>query len=308
MEYLLQFDIGHDDEHWVWETFQEERQNLYKKIMQQFPTYKSRVHAVWLEFLNADPTISSFLIEFAKSNQYVYSIGSKPVYSQDEIRKAQFVPFLIEGKYDVGHDKNDVHLNDYKKVICDKCGRVDYGEVPNPYYIDKKAMGTYRDIYKAGLGVIIFSEKAFRILWEDINDYVICGDALVEKNGQILEDAKRKYYWIRPKYKVGSYYNSVVEEVCEVCKKPTIVRKEFINDSFLMNVEMISSYNNVDAPVVLAGNWFGNITSSPYGISHDIFISGWLHEKIKNLKLKGHVEADCLIHSTEEFDTTNCKY
>ena len=163
-------------------------------------------------------------------------------------------------------------------------------------------MGTYRDMYDGGLGVIILSEKAFKALYDDINDYVISGKALVEKNGQILKDSKRRYYWVRPKFQIGPDYNSIVKKVCEECHQAIEVRKEFYKEGFLMNVEMATSYNSVDAPIALSGNWYGDISRSPYGVSQDTFISGWLHEKICGLNLKGHVEAENIIHSAEEFD------
>lgn len=303
MKYTLQFDIGYDDEHWDEETFEDRRQVLRKEIMQQFSSFESKItDCEWIEFSDATPKLAKLLKEFGTSSQYTFFMGSGPSYTQEEIRNARFVPLFAEGKYEVGHDTNYVHLNEYKTIVCNKCGRVDYDDVPDPFYIDKKAMGTYRDIYTAGLGVLIFSEKACNALWEDIKDYVIHGKALVEKNGRIMDDTKRKYFWIRPKYQLGPYHNLEIKKSCEACHKPIEIRKEFYKKGFLMNVEMVTSYNNVNAPIALAGNWFGEITRSAYGIGYNIFVSGWLHEKIKNLKLKGHVEADYLIHSAEEFD------
>jgi len=304
MKYTLQFDIGYDEKHWNKDTFSEDRLIFYKKIMQQYSSYKSKLSdCEWIEFTNATPELAASLKEFGTSNQYTFLMGSGPDYTQEEIRTARFVPFFIEGKYNVGHDTNYIHLNDYKTILCDQCGRIDDHSVPDPYYIDKKAMGTYRDIYKANLGLLIFSERAMKLLWKDIKDFVIRGKVLVEKNGQILDDSKRKYYWIRPKFQIGPYCNSVVKKSCEACKQPTEIRMDFYKAGFLMNVHMVSSYNNIEAPIALVGNWCGEITEgSPYGRHQDVFISGWLHEKIRNLKLKGHVEADYIIHSVEEFD------
>ncbi len=300
MKYLLQLDIGCDENRWTWDEFYAERDKFYNSLIKNFPSHEGRIEDFWVKFLIGTPDLAESLIKIAEDNSYIYSIGVFINYTAKEIREARFVPFLVDSN-DVDCNVDAEPLNEYRVRLCDTCGRVDDSKVPNPLYIDKKVMKRYEDIYNGSL-VKILSFKAFELLREDIEKWIDFGNVrIIDKNGKIT-GSKHEYVWIWPKIQIGPFVSAEISKKCIKCRRPTQIYKKRQKDIFLENKEIVKTFTDTKAPIVRSGNWFGQITNEyPYHKRlYEYFISGELHEKIRKMNLKGFVEADNVIHAADE--------
>ncbi len=299
MKYRLGFDIGYDPQHWDLNSFERDRQEVYEQLLRCFKSKHGQISDARLKFPDADSELAQGLIDFAEKRGYLYSIGTFVKYTREEIKSASFVPLWTDcGPLDSNRD--GIPLNEYKAVLCKSCGRCDDSQVPNPYRINKKVLKKPPDIFRASNGVIVLSEKTFESLYDEIKQWVSFGEVVVFNNEQVVP-CSVKYKRIRPNKKVGMFTSARVQQRCNECGQPTEIRKVHSEDIFEMNKEVVESFNNVSAPIALAGNWFGEIKPGKACDNNwEVFISGALHEKIRKLKLKGFVKADCIIHAADE--------
>ncbi len=299
MRYKLQFYIGYDEEHWNLETFSADRVRFFQKVLSKMKLHNGVIMDARIEFPNGSRPLARMLADIAESEHLQYDIAVGPTYSADEIREARFVPFLQAGE-EVDCDREWHELNKYARVLCNECGTPDDGAMPRLYRLDSQKMRKRPRMFSGSNGIIILSSSAFEALESDIGPWVSSGPAAVVEGGRIVRD-KKEYVWIRPKCEVGWYVDAKVIQQCHICGRPTEIRKVRSEDMFEMNKEIVTSFMGVSAPIVLAGNWFGEIRSGVhFSRCRDVLISGWLHEKIKRMKLKGFVEADYIVHAADE--------
>ena len=123
---------------------------------------------------------------------------------------------------------------------------------------------------------------------------------IADKNQKPVE-SDYEYIWIRPRFEVGPFVNLITDHICIECKQPTQIRSDYSGDIFDKEKWIVESFKNTEAPIVLAGNWFGEINSKrTCNQTRYVFISADLHEKIRKLKLKGFLKADRIIHSADD--------
>ena len=306
MKCLLRLSIGRDESRWSWDEFYAEEANFYQTVVNCFATHKGKVEDWYVEFREGTPELAATLKQLCESKGYNYDIGVAPKYTSTDIKKASFVPLFTECAW-LDSDRDDVPLNKYEAVICEVCGRCDESQVPNPYRINKKVLKKPPDIFRASNGIVVLSERAFELLWDDVKQWVQSGEVVIWDKGQVVP-CTVKYKWFRPTSKVGMFTDARVLQRCDKCGLPTEIREvRSEDDIFEVNKEIVESFQNVSAPIALAGNWFGEIEPGKACNNHwEVFISGALHEKIRKLKLKGFVKADCIIHSAEEEKSASC--
>lgn len=298
MKYILVLDIGYDESNWKLETFEEDRQEYYLKLIKKFKPFKGRVGIVGVEFPNGTHELEQLLRKECESRNYTYDIGTNIIYSENDIKEARFVPFLIAGD-EVDFDSYCDVLNIYQEVLCKYCGRTNDSNVPTPYHVYSKRMKKPRDFFNAMNGVKIISVLAFELLRGEIEPWVNFGCVQIVDDKQKPIKTDYEYIWIRPKCKVGPFINAKVKKFCNKCKQPNEIRMEYSHNTFEYRW-VVKSFKNTEAPIVLAGNWFGEIRSEETSNhSRDVFISADLHERIRKLKLKGFVKADYIIHSSD---------
>ncbi len=297
MEYKLRLSIGFDEEHWSLENFNEQRCLYYDKLANLLGINFKALDCAIIEFTNGNPELVNRIKSVIQKEYYDYDIWSFPSYTKEEIKTARYV--ALGTRYEpVGYDEDGISYNIYKKILCQKCRSYDMDMVPSPYRLGQDILHPKRDISRESNGVVILSETAFDLLREDIEQWVIWGD--VEIVGGDTTDNKQKYVWIRPTSMVGSFVNSKIIQKCEKCDRPTEIRQRRSKDIFEFYKWTVDSFKNVKAPIVMAGNWFGEVHSGASMFSRYVFISGKLHEKIRKLKLKGFVKADRVIHAADE--------
>lgn len=300
MKYILVLGIGYDNSNWNLETFSKDRQVFFSKLIEKYKEFKGHYSDVNenVEFPNCTPELEQLLRKECESRNYTYNLGTDVIYSEKDIKEARFVPFLVAGD-EVDFDSYCNELNIYEEVLCKYCGRTNDSNVPDPYRVYSKSMKKPRDFFNSMNGVRIISVLAFELLRGEIEPWVDFGQT------QIVDDKKRpiktdyEYIWIRPKCEVGPFVNAKVKKFCNKCKQPTEIRMEYSHNTFEYEW-IVESFKNTKAPIVLAGNWFGEISSEETSNhSRGVFISADLHERIRKLKLKGFVKADYIIHSAD---------
>lgn len=303
MRYKLGFDIGYDEIHWELDTFYEDRDNFYKKMLIIFGKEKGYIEDARIVFPNSHRKLANELIKIVEDNGFLYTIGTVPEYYPEEIAAARYVPFLIEGE-ELDHDACGEPFNKYKIIHCGTCGRPDFKKVPHPYLIDTKYMKKRQKFHHVSGDLAIFSNEAFNKLKDDIGDWVDTGAVSVTEKGKVINETN--FIWVRPKCKIGSFTNAIVKQKCKTCKHPIEIREVRSEDSFEMNKHVVESFLDVTAPIVLAGNWYGEVTPGGHCQQFTyMFISGQLHEKIKKMKLKGFCEAKYIIHAADEEEFTD---
>ncbi len=300
MNYRLRLNIGNDGSRGTWDDFLKERENFYKSILKRFKTHQGRIDDIWVELPNGTPEVAKILSQISESNRYNYDIGVFVDYTPKEIEQARFVPLMALGNY-VDRDKNHKFLNTYSKIECSHCMRPDYNCLPDPYFIHEIVMKKKKDIYYAENGMMILSERAFDWLRNDIGPWVDFGSpCIVDNERNIISDAP-KHFWIRPKFVVGRYVNEEILQRCAECGEPIQIAKGTDGDIFERGKEVIESFCETKAPIVRTESWFGYFPpGSAHSRSYEVFVSGWLHEKIRKLKLRGFVKADYAIHAADE--------
>ncbi len=299
MKYKLSFSILYDEKNWKLETFEQQRRCFLEQLLESMGSEKGKYINSDLVFDDANVMLAKTLIQIAEKYEYNYDIFTSPVYSSEEIKNSRYVPFLINSD-EVDFDKNGKELNLYPNILCVKCSMPDDAVVPSPYYIDKKEMKKLQDLYYCSNGVTVFSMKAFDLLVNEMRGYVNYGDVVVLDKGKKIDYGKG-FMWVKPKYKIGPFVDAVVKQYCDACSNPVEVRQERSKKLFEMNVVAVDSFKDVQAPIVLVGNWYGEVGPKKHcDRSHYVFISGELHEKIIGMELKGFVRADRVIHAIDE--------
>lgn len=301
MKFILCLGIGYDESHWNLENFSEDRKAFFLELLEKYKEFKGRYldNLEWVEFSNSTPELEQLLRKECESRNFNYNIGTKVIYSEKDIKGAKYVPFLVSGEV-VDFDKYHDELNIYREVLCECCGRTNDNNVPNPYRVYSGKMKKPRDIFYAMNGIRIMSVLAFELLRGEIEPWVNSGQVQIvdKKRKPITTDYE--YVWIRPKVEVGPFVDAKVKKRCDKCQQPTEIRAEYSNKTFEYEW-VVESFKNTDAPIVLAGNWFGEVSQEETSNhSRDVFISADLHERIRKLNLKGFVKADYIIHSAED--------
>ncbi len=303
MKYTLVICIRYDDKNWNLETYREDKNRYCVELMERFKRYNPYYNEVsaQVEFPNGTPELEKLLREEVDSRNYTYDIGVGVTYSQKDIKRARFVPLCCSGVHGADYDDYGNNLNTYKEVLCKYCGRTNDRNIPTPYLIYDKRVKKPRDIFSASNGIYILSVLAFTLLQDEIEPWVDYGPVqIVDKNKKPVK-SDYKYIWIRPKIEVGPFVNSRIKQVCNKCGQPTEIRIDYSGDIFEVGKETVESFNNTEAPIVIAGNWFGEInTKETSNHSRYVFISSELHERMRKLKLKGFLKADRVIHAADE--------
>ncbi|MHA1952114.1 MAG: hypothetical protein ACW99G_21880 [Candidatus Thorarchaeota archaeon] len=308
MEYHLRFSIDYDDIHWKQDTFQEDKHKVHKKILQIFNAEDSTIEDWYIEFKNGSPELATNLKKWCKVSDYKCTLWVFPSYTKEEIKTARYVP--LGTRYDlVDRDDDNIPYNVYTKTLCNACRCYDMDFIPSPYRVDQSISKPKRDISYESNGVVILSETAFNLLRNEIEQWVIWGDVEVVGDDSTNSN-KEKYVWIRPTSTVGSFVDSRILQKCIRCNRSTEIRRKRSEDIFEFNKWTVDSFKNSEAPIVMAGNWYGDMNSGGASmVNRYVFISGELHEKIRKLKLKGFVKADAVIHAADEpYDWDPLKY
>jgi len=299
MRYRLIFAIRFDERKWKREAYRKNREEIYRDLITRFPSEGAKIEDWRIEFPNGTPRLADALKDVCEAEGYEPDIGTFVHYSAKEIREAGFVR-LMASSGPIDRDADHRCLNSYRVLICDTCGRRDQSLVPNPYYVDKKIMRRYEDLYYASNGVMILSVRAFESLREKIEPWVDFGQVVIKSEGKVVK-GEVDYVWIRPKFEVGPFIDARVIKRCRKCKQPTEVRRWRLDDVFLQNMEVVESFKGRQELIVRAGTWCGEVKPErSCSLLEEIFVSGALHEYIRKLKLKGFCKADHVIHSLEE--------
>jgi hypothetical protein len=305
MRYRIGFAIGYDEERWNLETFDEDRETFYSRVLEMVAPHQGTIDQpnAKLVFPDGTRSLARALIEIAQREGLAYRIGTFVKYTTAEIRQARFVPFFTKGDFaDCDRDGHD--LNKYTRILCGDCGTPDDSSMPALYHLDKAKMRKQLDLFYGSNGIMIVSAESFERLMPDIGEWVTSGPAAVVEDGKVVRGEK-EYVWMRPKCEVGPYIKAKVLKMCSVCQRPTEIRIRDLDDPFEnifeMNKHTVTSFRGVEAPIALVGNWCGEIRPKRhFGRVRHVIISGALHEKIRKMKLKGFVEADYVIHAADE--------
>jgi hypothetical protein len=303
MNYSLSLGIRYDEVHWILNTFREDRKQYLIKIIEKYKNFNGKYidGLDYAELSDGSPEMERVLRKECESKGVVYDIGTFPRYSQTDIKNARYVPFGSDGRYDgTDYDGDGVPYNFYKEKLCDACGICNLDKIPSPYRVSKRIFEDQRDISSESNGITILTEWAFEELRYEIEPWINWGDVDFADSSK-YDDIKKKFIWIRPTQKIGAYTNSAVLQKCKACGRPIEIRQRRSEDIFEMNKEIIESFKDINAPIVLAGNWFGEIHKGGVcDVNNYVFISPALHEKIRKMKLKAFCKADHVIHAAAE--------
>ena len=100
---------------------------------------------------------------------------------------------------------------------------------------------------------------------------------------------------------LGHHVNEEVLAKCSRCGMPTQVRVA-LDDPFTSCRTIVLSFGGCDAPIALAGSWFGKRSAKTPLTMREVYISGRLHRVLCDLSPRGFVPATTLVHSLEEED------
>jgi hypothetical protein len=303
MNYALSLGIRYDEVHWILNTFREDRKQYLLKLIDKYKQYNGQYipGLEFIEFHDGTPEMEKTLRKECESKGLVYDIGTFPRYSQKDIRNARYVPFCSGESYNwTDYDGDGVPYNFYKKKLCDTCGICDLDKIPTPFRVSRRILEDQRDISSESNGIRILVDWAFEELRHELEPWVVWGDVEFADCSK-FDVIKQKFIWIRPIHRVGAYTNSAVLQKCKDCGRPIEIRQRRSEDIFEMNKEIVESFKGINTPIVLAGNWFGEIHKG--GVCHvnnDVFINPTLLEKIKKMKLKAFYNPEYVIHATDE--------
>lgn len=293
----------YDEGNWNRKTYKQEKRRYLLGLIEKYPDYKGQYieghdH---IEFRYATHEMEQVLRKECESKGIVCDIWAFPKYSQNDIKNARYVRLSSGASYnETDCDADGVPFNFYKENYCDMCGIGDLNKIQSPFRISKRIFEDNRDISTESNGVTIFSEWVFKAIQGEIEPWIVWGYVEIVDKGK-NEDIKKKYIWIRPKVRVGFYVDSKILKKCDKCGRPTEIRQQRSKNIFEADKQTVDSFRGVVAPIVLAGNWFGDILRGGIGrLHHDVFVSGKLYEKIRKMKLKALYKANYVIHAADE--------
>ena len=277
--------------------FFRDRMAMLSAVADAFRRFEPTFDDAALVFRGLEPSERVAIENFSRSLPMEFAFAATPVYSEDEIRRARFVPLLIAGD-EVDRDSAGRILNCYPRRVCDACGNADLTAVPKPYIITRPSLPN--DLFNAANGLRIVSTALMAQIQYLLKDWVKCGAvAYAEEPSRDVNDAE----WMMPLQSIGPYINSVVIRTCPVCKQATEVRRLPANDPLLRNMDVVSFIPQTDAPIALIGSWHGQLRpDKPVRVSWDVVISGELHAELVGRNVAGLVPADRVIHTEDELD------
>lgn len=302
MEYILRLSISssYDIIQWNRKTHEEDEKSFYMRLIEKLKVQDTKIGDFYIDFRNGTHELVSRIKTIVEKEGYHFDLWLIPKYTTQDIATARYVPLSSRDDV-VDMDESGKLLNEYREILCTTCGRANDCNVPNPYSIYSKRVKRPRDLFGAMNGINILSILAFELLRSDIEPWVDFGKVQIVNKEKKPVESSYEYVWVRPKYEVGWFTNAVVKRTCDKCGSPTEIRMERSADIFDADKWVVESFKNVKTPIVLAGNWFGEIDSTATSNqSRDVFISGQLHEKMRKLKLKGFIKSDCVVHAADE--------
>lgn len=221
-------------------------------------------------------------------------------YSKREINEARYVEFVVSVP-SLEQPEKPARLNMYRKIICESCTCPDLQVVPNPYIVKRPGFEGYRMFVYAGNGIHLVSRELWEMIGPELAPWVQLGSVVFEdRPGEVTD----QFIWILPKETIGRYTNSFVVDSCKACGQPLEVRGRTVTDTMLSTkvVTQISSH----APIVLIGNWYGELMPDFYGrrltdippcVYWEVVISGELHERLSKLRIRRFVPAKSILYS-----------
>jgi hypothetical protein len=221
----------------------------------------------------------------------------RPIYAEEEIGAARWVPLLVKGER-VDADKSWKSFNRKWEIVCSACGYPNFEAVPQPYLIRKPKHLTGSWLLGAANGIRIISSS----LWDELRSEL---EPWVDFGSVAFEDTKEKitphFLWMRPKEEIGAYTDHMVKRVCDTCKRPVEIRRDFKTHSIIADLIVVDRFFSTDAPIARVGKWFGELRPGfPPSLSWDVVISGAMHAKMKELRVKGFHPSEQIVHTKIE--------
>jgi len=212
-----------------------------------------------------------------------------PRYSIDYLYASRYCKLLIDVDEMDLPGGNTTAKNAFEIVLCEDCKYPKFSSIKQPLLIKSISKKTLKSKYYAlhcSNGFRLFSKNLFNELKNDLSNYVDTGSvAYFDCPNKILDDV----IWVRPQQSIGHNYMRDIVKKCKTCERPIIIRGKIERRAFLVCYDFYDSITN-DAPMVLAGNWFGHLAGAGYdSVTWDVLISGNIFHKLCDFKARNIV-------------------
>jgi hypothetical protein len=273
--------------------FYRERARARAEAAQQLRRLEPFVNDQWLVFDGIDPAELFEIQQICRQADLDVTFLESPVYRDEEIRHAHFVPLLAAGN-EIDSDRDGQALNSYPTRLCEVCGSNDLFHPPDPFVVRQPKRTRGLSIWNAGNGIRIMTRELWSHLASDIDAWAITGE-VAYTDGRPARELLR----IMPKYTIGSYLRHRILRSCERCARPTEIRGARDTDPLLRSLRVVEHKGHQPMPIALIGNWFGSVQPKQ-SVSWDVVIGGELHARLTELRVRGHVEADEIIQTAKD--------
>jgi hypothetical protein len=137
-----------------------------------------------------------------------------------ELARARWVPLLFYATY-VDDDSNGRPLNQFGRVMCEKCKCPDLASIPEPYLVNRNVLKS-AEIFPTSDGVIVVRQRVLDLLKSAIGGQIESGEAKLAKGASGGE----KFRWVRPKHHLGgdAEDQADVQKTCSKCARATARR------------------------------------------------------------------------------------
>ncbi len=274
--------------------FQRLREDATARLSEHFRRLQPIRHDQALVFDGLEPTQVAEIEDWSRRTGLEPSFTPAPVYTDDEIRSAAYVPLLTKGEA-IGMDEDGEPLIRYPTRTCDACDAPDLTAPPESFVVQKPKRTNGLSVWTACNGVRVVTRALWSELAPEIEPWVRTGP-IVDPDGNTADEL----VWVMPKFSIGPYVDRKVIRACERCGQPLEIRGWFFKDPLLRDLRIVESKRAHRAPISLVGNWFGSLRRGVPHVTWDVVISGLLHEKLCNLRVRGHVRAEQVINIWED--------
>jgi hypothetical protein len=272
-----------------------ERNAMLLKVADEFRQFEPVFSDSAILFHGLSPAERRLVEERCRALDARFDFQPKAVYPPAEIAKAAFVPLLIAGD-EIDRDEKRQSLNVYSEAICSACGACDLTSVPNPFVVRRPDPSV--DLAMAANGVRILSARFWQQVQPMLGPWVRTGDVAFDDS---RDRVSHEFVWIMPTNMTGSYINAANRTTCDICGRPAEIRMEQPTDPLMWTLDVVTTFGGTDAPVSLAGNWYGAFRTAKSPRLHwPILISGRLHEHLLQLNPIGFVPADRVVETSAE--------
>jgi hypothetical protein len=161
-----------------------------------------------------DPAVEKLIRELSRELKAARAAGQvSAIPTAAELGRARWVPLLFYAAY-VDDDSNGRPLNQFGRVMCEKCRFPDLASAPDPYLVNRNVLKN-AEIFPTSDGLIVVRQRVLDLLKSAIGGQIESGEAKPAKGAPGGEN----FWWVRSKHRLGgdAEDESDVQKKCSKC-------------------------------------------------------------------------------------------